>query len=81
MDRENKFTEALDWLWLLCTVLWPVPMLAIGLLWLMKWLVDTYLFAVLLIFAGIVLLLMLYCVLYCAVGFVVSIATIIAGKD
>ncbi len=53
------------------------PMLAIGLLWFMKWLVDTYLFAVLLIFAGIVPLLMLYC----AVGFVVSIATIIAGKD
>ena len=51
--------------------------LAIGLLWFMKWLVDTYLFAVLLIFAGIVPLLMLYC----AVGFVVSIATIIAGKD
>ena len=53
------------------------PMLAIGLLWFMKWLVDTYLFAVLLIFAGVVPLLMLYC----AVGFVVSIATIIAGKD
>ena len=53
------------------------PMLAIGLLWFMAWLVDTYLFAVLLIFAGIVPLLMLYC----AVGFVVSIATIIAGKD
>ena len=51
--------------------------LAIGLLWFIKWLVDTYLFAVLLIFAGIVPLLMLYC----AVGFVVSIATIIAGKD
>ena len=51
--------------------------LAIGLLWFMKWLVDTYLLAVLLIFAGIVPLLMLYC----AVGFVVSIATIIAGKD
>ena len=53
------------------------PMLAIGLLWFMAWLVDTYLLAVLLIFAGIVPLLMLYC----AVGFVVSIATIIAGKD
>ena len=51
--------------------------LAIGLLWFMAWLVDTYLFAVLLIFAGVVPLLMLYC----AVGFVVSIATIIAGKD
>ena len=48
-----------------------------GYLWLVKWLVDTYLLAVLLIFAGIVPLLMLYC----AVGFVVSIATIIAGKD
>ena len=51
--------------------------LTIGYLWFIKWLVDTYLFAVLLIFAGIVPLLMLYC----AVGFVVSIATIIAGKD
>ena len=51
--------------------------LTIGYLWFIKWLVDTYLFAVLLIFAGITPLLMLYC----AVGFVVSIATIIAGKD
>ncbi len=25
MYGENKFTEALDWLWLLWTVLWPVP--------------------------------------------------------
>ena len=51
--------------------------LTIGYLWFIKWLVDTYLFAVLLVFAGIVPLLMLFC----AVGFVVSIATIIAGKD